>query len=100
MNFCILGAGSWGTAMAVHLDRAGQTVTLVPRRMDQALAIASTRENKDYLPGIKLADRIQIIHELKPALMEAEVVLITQKSNFTSSCHYAHLLHTCQTRQL
>ncbi len=75
MNFCILGAGAWGTAMAVHLARNGQTTTLVPRRYEQALALASTRENALYLPGIHLEHEIQIACEPLPALMEAEVVL-------------------------
>ena len=76
MNCCILGAGAWGTAMALHLDRCGHSVTLVPRRMEHALAIASTRENTDYLPGYKLAHSIQIGCELAPVLMEAEVVFL------------------------
>ncbi len=76
MNFCILGAGAWGTAMAVHLARNGQTTTLVPRHYEQALTLASERENKLYLPGIELEQEIQISCETMPALMEAEVVLI------------------------
>ena len=76
MNCCILGAGAWGTAMALHLDRCGHSVTLVPRRMEHALAIASTRENVDYLPGFQLPHSIQIGCELAPVLMEAEVVFL------------------------
>lgn len=76
MNICILGAGAWGTAMALHLDRCGHAVTLVPRRFEQALAIASVRENEDYLPGYDLPHRIQVGFELYPVLMEAEVVLL------------------------
>ncbi len=76
MNICILGAGAWGTAMALHLDRCGHAVTLVPRRFEQALAIASSRENTDYLPGYQLPHTIQIGCELAPVLMEAEVVLL------------------------
>lgn len=75
MNFCILGAGAWGTAMAVHLHRLGHNVTLVPRRFEQSLELASDRENKTYLPGIELPRSLQIGHEIKPCLMEAEVVL-------------------------
>jgi glycerol-3-phosphate dehydrogenase (NAD(P)+) len=76
MNFCIVGAGAWGTAMAVHLNKQGHTVTLVPRRFEQALEIASQRRNDDYLPEIFLPHSIQIGHELTPALMEAEAVLV------------------------
>ena len=76
MNFAIVGAGAWGTAFAIHLSRLNHTVTLVPRRFEQALAIASTRENADYLPGIQLPLSIQIGHELTPVLMEADVILL------------------------
>jgi len=76
MNCCILGAGAWGTAMALHLDRCGHAVTLVPRRMEHALEIASSRENRDYLPGHPLPHTIQIGCEVGPVLMEAEVVFL------------------------
>jgi glycerol-3-phosphate dehydrogenase (NAD(P)+) len=49
---------------------------LVPRRVEHALAIASSRENCDYLPGYKLPHTIQIGCELGPVLMEAEVIFL------------------------
>lgn len=76
MNCCILGAGAWGTAMALHLDRCGHSVTLVPRRMEHALEMASLRENRDYLEGYKLPHSIQIGCEIGPVLMEAEVIFL------------------------
>lgn len=88
MNFAVIGAGAWGTAFAIHLSRLGHTVTLVPRRFEQALALASTRENTDYLPGLKLPLSIQIGHELTPILMEAEVVLL--------ACPSQALRETCE----
>jgi len=60
--------------MSLHLDRCGHSVTLVPRRMEQALEIASSRENKAYLPGFLLPHRIQIGYEIGPVLMEADVL--------------------------
>ena len=76
MNCVIFGAGGWGTAMAIHLARQGQTVTLVPRRVEQALALATSRENADYLPGRRLDDSIQIGLEPLPALMDADLVFL------------------------
>ena len=76
MNIVVVGAGAWGTAFALHLSRLGHTVTLAPRRFEQALALASTRENTDYLPGFTLPQSVQIAHELAPVLMEAELVLL------------------------
>jgi glycerol-3-phosphate dehydrogenase (NAD(P)+) len=76
MNVTILGAGAWGTALALHCGRAGHVVTLVPRRLEQALQLAADRENREYLPGFKLPASLQIGLELRPALMEAEMVLL------------------------
>jgi len=73
---CILGAGAWGTAIALHLDRCGHSVTLVPRRIEHALALSSERENTSYLPGHHLPQTIQIGCEIKPVLMEADVVFL------------------------
>lgn len=81
MNCCILGAGAWGTALALHLDRCNHSVTLVSRRMEHALEIATSRENCDYLPGYKLPHTIQIGCEVGPVLMEAEVVFLACPSH-------------------
>ncbi|HZL47098.1 MAG TPA: NAD(P)H-dependent glycerol-3-phosphate dehydrogenase [Opitutaceae bacterium] len=76
MNVCVIGAGAWGTAFALHLLRLGHAVTLVPRRFEQAVMLASAHENADYLPGVPLPASLQIGHELGPVLMAAEVVVL------------------------
>jgi len=76
MNTVVLGAGAWGTAMAIHLGRQGHTVTLVPRRAEQALELAAGRENRAYLPGHFLDASIQVGLELGPALMEADLIFL------------------------
>ncbi len=75
MNIVILGSGAWGTAMAVHLNERGQRVTLVPRRLEQALTIASERENKVYLPGIALPNDLQIGYDVGPVLAECDILI-------------------------
>jgi glycerol-3-phosphate dehydrogenase (NAD(P)+) len=76
LNFTVIGAGAWGTAMAVHLARRGQHTTLVPRRPEHAAELAATRENRDYLPGTKLPDGLIVSPDLRAALLEADVALI------------------------
>jgi len=76
MNCVVFGAGAWGTAMAIHLDRQGHTVTLVPRRLEQALKLTAERENTDYLKGHKLSPSLQIGLEAVPALMDADLVFL------------------------
>lgn len=81
MNIAIFGAGAWGTAMAIHLARLNHRVTLVPRRMEHALELASSRENKDYLPDCPLDQNIQIGCEIFPAIMEADVAVLACPSH-------------------
>jgi 1-acyl-sn-glycerol-3-phosphate acyltransferase len=55
----VIGAGSWGTAVAVLLARGGVEVQLGCRSAEKAAAVAANRENS-YLPGITLADSITV----------------------------------------
>ncbi|MBL4774926.1 MAG: NAD(P)-dependent glycerol-3-phosphate dehydrogenase [Mariprofundus sp.] len=66
---CVLGAGSWGTALALVLARSGQRqVRLYTREVEQVKQINSSRENSDYLPGIVLPDNIQLTADLDAAI--------------------------------
>ncbi|HTU13594.1 MAG TPA: 1-acyl-sn-glycerol-3-phosphate acyltransferase [Solirubrobacterales bacterium] len=56
----VIGAGSWGTAVAVLLARGGLEVQLGTRTEEQAEAISLARENERYLPGVRLPDAIEI----------------------------------------
>ena len=76
MKFCVVGAGAWGTAFALHLARGARAVALVPRRPEQAAAIASARENKEYLPGVALPPGVSVVSGLEDGLAEADVILL------------------------
>ena len=56
----VIGAGSWGTAMAVLLARGGLDVQLGTRSLEKAAEIADKRENSRYLPGVTLPESIAI----------------------------------------
>jgi 1-acyl-sn-glycerol-3-phosphate acyltransferase len=56
----IVGAGSWGTSLAVCLARAGFEVDLGCRTHEQAATLADARENERYLPGVELPDAIRV----------------------------------------
>jgi glycerol-3-phosphate dehydrogenase (NAD(P)+) len=102
LNFAVVGAGAWGTAMAVHLVRRGQHTTLVARRPEHAAALRSARENCDYLPGIALPDALLVTHELRVALVEADVALIACPSQALRAwCEQMHhVLHDTARLQL
>jgi glycerol-3-phosphate dehydrogenase (NAD(P)+) len=75
MNVAIVGAGAWGTAFALHLARLGHPVTLIPRRAEQAAALADSRENADYLPGVSIPPAVRITEDMGTA-GAAEVAFI------------------------
>ncbi|MDO5388537.1 MAG: NAD(P)H-dependent glycerol-3-phosphate dehydrogenase [Clostridia bacterium] len=56
----VIGSGSWGTALAVQLKRAGNNVILWSFKEEEAAAILADRENKEFLPGIKLDSDITV----------------------------------------
>jgi len=62
--------------MAVQASASGQTVTLVPRRLETAMALAEERENRAYLPGVHLPESLQIGHAWPALLLEADVILL------------------------
>ncbi|MGI8903631.1 MAG: 1-acyl-sn-glycerol-3-phosphate acyltransferase [Solirubrobacteraceae bacterium] len=57
----IVGAGTWGTSLAVRLARAGFDVDLGCRTSAQAAALAAGRENQSYLPGVELPASVRVM---------------------------------------
>lgn len=85
MNFCILPAGAWGTALAIHLSRAGHTVTLVPHTLEEAMDMGDHRENRRFFPGHSFPRDLQIGFEIQPAIMEADVCILACPSKYLRS---------------
>ena len=77
----ILGAGSWGTALAVHLARAGHGVRLWARDETLVRELWASRANARYLPGIRLADAIEPTASLDEALDGARFVVLAVPSH-------------------
>ena len=75
MNIAIIGAGAWGTALAISLA-VGHRVTLWARDIAQIEAMRATRYNKRYLPDILLPDNLELSADFSAALATAELVII------------------------
>jgi glycerol-3-phosphate dehydrogenase (NAD(P)+) len=75
MNIAILGAGAWGTALAIALS-GKHKVTLWARDALQADAIAAERCNRRYLPEAMLPASIAVTGNAGPALQQADLALI------------------------
>ena len=79
-QIAVMGAGSWGTAFALVLADAGNTVHMWGRRAELCEAISTRHENPDYLPGIVLPDNITASPDPATALADAEVVVLAVPS--------------------
>lgn len=75
VEVAVLGAGSWGTALAAAARRAGMPTRLWSRRPDVAHAIRTTGGNPRHLPGIQLPSGLQASDDLQWVLAGADVVL-------------------------
>ena len=77
----VIGGGSWGTALALHLTRLGITPRLWVREPELVELMRVQRENSWYLPGISLPPEVQPTPALAHALEEAELVLLAVPSH-------------------
>jgi glycerol-3-phosphate dehydrogenase (NAD(P)+) len=77
----VLGAGSWGTALSVHLARERRTVRLWARDPQLAGRMSATRENPSYLPGAILPPGVTTTSALDVALDAAAFVIVAVPSH-------------------
>ena len=71
----IIGAGAWGTASAMAVQRAGRDVVIQAHETDVVEAINSNHENPVFLPGVTLDPRIRATPDLAEAA-DADLVLV------------------------
>ena len=79
MRIAILGAGAWGTALAISLSAntsSGHHVTLWTRSPDHLAELVSQRTNRRYFPDFSLPDSLQLTSALDAAVEDAELALI------------------------
>ena len=77
----VLGSGSWGTALAVHLARTGHRTILWGIETDELTAMARDRTNRRYLPGIELPAGVEIEHDFERAVAPSEQLLVVVPSH-------------------
>jgi glycerol-3-phosphate dehydrogenase (NAD(P)+) len=82
-DIAVLGAGSWGTALSVHLARVGHGVRLWAREAEVVAQIRAGRVNEFFLPGIALPSSIVVCETLEDAVSGMDVVLVVTPSHGT-----------------
>ena len=78
----VVGAGAWGTSLALTAARAGRAVSLWAREKDVIESISRTRENTAFLPGIALPQAFNVTGELALAVKDAEALLIAVPAQY------------------
>ena len=84
-RIAIIGAGSWGTALAIVAARAGHQVRLWSRNADVIRSINESRVNSQYLKSVQIPSTVAPASELNEALDRAELVL------YAAPSHAAHV---------
>jgi glycerol-3-phosphate dehydrogenase (NAD(P)+) len=92
-TLAVVGAGSWGTALALVLAPRFDDVRLWAYEPDLAERMQRTRENDVYLPGVRLEGRVRIGSDLAEALGGANVVLSVTPSHVTRGLYGRMLPH-------
>jgi glycerol-3-phosphate dehydrogenase (NAD(P)+) len=73
----IIGAGSWGTALALYLARQGHAILLWVYEAELVDILKSRRENTLFLPGHTLPETVRVTHDLGQAAQESEVLVLS-----------------------
>ena len=81
----VIGAGSWGTALAIVQAHNGHQVTVWSILEDEVEMLTKEREHKDKLPGVKIPETISFTTDLKTAAEGKEMVVLAVPSPFTRS---------------
>lgn len=76
-KIAVIGAGSWGTALAVSLSNNGHQVKIWDISKEHLEALDAERENKKYLPGVSFSSTLFIEKEIDQAISGADVVLFS-----------------------
>ncbi len=76
-RIAVIGAGSFGTSLAMLLVGKGHDVAIWGRKKSQMALMRDTHENPHYLPGIRLPEELKIVDEMGDALKTADIVLFS-----------------------
>jgi len=85
MNVTVLGAGSWGTTLAVLLHSNAHQIVLWSYEQSIAELLRDRRENIDFLPGIPIPADIEITSDLETAVRRAEVIVTAVPTQYIRS---------------
>lgn len=81
MQIAVLGAGSWGTAMAIMMARNGHRVTLWGHEPDHVARLSQERTNAEFLPGFEFPDLVELNADLASLLQQHNIIMMAVPSH-------------------
>jgi glycerol-3-phosphate dehydrogenase (NAD(P)+) len=81
-RIAVLGAGAWGTALAVILARNGHRTILAARRRESRDQLARSRANAAYLPNVAIPDTVELTDSWSEAVADASMVVMAVPSRY------------------
>ena len=90
MNVGVIGAGSWGIALSVLLDKNESKVTVWSKFEEEVKMLSEKREYEDKLPGVKIPETVDFTTDLEAAVKNNEVLVMAVPSTFVRET--AHLM--------
>ena len=85
LNVSVIGAGSWGTALAILAARAGHDVKLWSRNASVVTSIERDRTNSIYLAGIEVPESVTVSRDLSFIIRNAELIIMASPSHAVRS---------------
>lgn len=85
----VVGAGSWGTALAILLHKNGHEVILWSVIKSEVEMLSTKREHESKLPGVKIPEEIVITDDLEMTLTDRDLVVLAVPSPFTRSTSHS-----------
>ena len=82
MNISVIGAGSWGTALALLLNDNGHNVTIWSLIKDEVKMLNEHREHQTKLPGIAISEDIVITSDVEMAVKDKSLIVLAVPSKF------------------
>ena len=82
-NVGVMGAGSWGTALALLLHSNGHQVTVWSINEEEVEMLSKEREHKSKLPGVKIPEDMVFTSDMETAIKEKDFLVLAVPSAFT-----------------
>ena len=82
MKICVIGDGAWGTALAINALENKHDVVIwgaFPEYLDE---IRTKRENRRFLPGVRLPDELQFEYDIKKAISGSRIIICAIPTQF------------------